>query len=308
MSERLPGPSSPRQGWQHALRLRRLVFAVWIASWLAVAPALVLLRRIVASALSSLPAGPGEVPDGDVALILLEAVREAQAPLVVAVLSGLVVAWAWAVLWHAGVVRRLLGTGAAPIRLGALLRLGAGVWWRYARLSLTALVALAVVAAAVWLPLGWGVARGFAAMTERRLIAVASAGALASAVVVIVVWLATLHGAWLLGLPGRRSAVMAWLRGLQDTTRRPVAGLWTVLVWVVPALLASAVAPLLGAVFAGLRGGLLLIAIGMLASLARAFCWVGLFCSFATVTGVVGIPEEAWQEEDGEGDRPRGDT
>ena len=63
MSERLPGPSSPRQGWQHALQLRRLVFAVWIASWMAVAPALVLLRRIVASALSSLPAGPGEVPD-----------------------------------------------------------------------------------------------------------------------------------------------------------------------------------------------------------------------------------------------------
>lgn len=321
MSERLPGPPSPRQGWQQALRLRRLVFAVWIASWLAVAPALVLLRRIVAPALSSLPAGPGEVPDGDVALILLEAVREAQAPLAVAVLSGLVVAWAWAVLWHAGVVRWLLGTGAAPIRLGALLRLGAGVWWRYARLSLTALVALAVVAAAVWLPLGWGVARGFAAMTERRLIAAASAGALASAVVVIVVWLATLHGAWLLGLPGRRSAVVAWLRGLQATARRPVAGLWTVLVWVVPALLASAVVPLLGAAFAGLRGGLLLIAIGMLAGLARAFCWVGLFCSFTPVTGVVGIPEdqhadgkraiqeimyaqEAWQQEDGEADPP----
>jgi hypothetical protein len=322
LSRRTHEPPSPRLGWQQARRLWRLVLAVWIASLLAVAPALVLLGRIVAPALSSLPAGPGEVPDGDVALILLEAVREAQAPLVVAVLSGLAVAWAWAVLWHAGVVRWLLGTGAAPIRLGALLRLGTGVWWRYARLSLTALVALAVVAAAVWLPLGWGVARGFAAMTERRLIAVASAGALASAVVVMVAWLAVLHGAWLLGLPGRRSAVMAWLRGLQATARRPVAGLWTVLVWVVPALLASAVAPLLGAAFAGLRGGLLLIAIGMLASLARAFCWVGLFCSFAPITGVVGIPEdrnadgkkavqeilyaqEAWQEEDGEGDPPK---
>ncbi len=304
MSKRSLGPPSPRWGWQRALRLRRLVFAVWIASWLAVAPALVLLRRIVAPALSSLPAGPGEVPDGDVALILLEAVREAQAPLAVAVLSALAVAWAWAVLWHAGVVRWQPWRGGRRVRLGELLRPGLAAWWRYARLSATALAALAVAAAAVWIPLGLVAAGGHVVASERRLIALAAAGVAATAVAVIVVWLATLHGAWLLGQPGRRSAVMAWLRGLQANARRPVAGLWTVLVWVVPALLASAVAPLLGAAFAGLRGGLLLIAIGMLASLARAFCWVGLFCSFSPNPGVVGIPED--QTHGGEGGSGQG--
>jgi len=212
-------------------------------------------------------------------------------PLAAAVLSGLAVAWAWTVLWHAGVVRWRLGTDGRRVRLVELLRPGLAAWWRYARLSATSLVALAVAAAAVWIPLWLAVAGGRVAVNERRLIALAAAGAVATAVAVIVAWLATLHGAWLLGQPGCRSAVVAWLRGLQATARRPVTGLSTLLAWVVPALLASAVVPVLGAVLAGLRGGLLLFAVGLLVSLARAFCWVGLFCSFAPATGAVGLPE-----------------
>ena len=220
--------------------------------------------------------------------------------LAIAVLCGVAGWWAWTVLWHAGVVRCQLRTGGRGVpRLSDLLGVGVASWWRYARLSATALVALATAAAAVWLPLWWGVAGGSAAMTERRLIASASAGAVASAVAVIVVWLATLHGAWLLGLPGRRSAALAWLAGLRSTLRRPLPCLGTWLVWVVPALLVSAVVPLLGGVFAGLRGGLLLVVVGLLASLLRAFCWVGLFCSFGPGTGRVGIPEDQPAAGDG---------
>ena len=87
-----------------ARRLWRLVIAVWIGSWLAITPALLLLRQVVVPGLASLPSGPGEVPAGDVALIVLEAVRGAARPLAFAVLSGLVLMWAWTVLWHAGVV------------------------------------------------------------------------------------------------------------------------------------------------------------------------------------------------------------
>jgi hypothetical protein len=149
-------------------------------------------------------------------------------------------------------------------------------------------------------------------VNERRLIALVTAGAAATALAAIVVWLATLHGAWLLGLPGRRSAVVAWLRGLQATARRPVAGLSTLLVWVVPALLVSAVVPLLGVAFEGVRGGPLLFAVGLLVSLARAFCWVGLFCSFEylqTADGKKAVQEimhtqEAWRQEDGAGEPP----
>jgi len=301
-----PGPPSPRRGAQQALRLRQLVAAVWVASWLAIAPALLLLSRSVARGLGALPGGTGEVPAGDVSLIIVEALREAWLPLAIAVLCGLAVWWAWTVLWHAGVVRWQLRTGGQRVRLGDLLGVRVATWWRYARLSLTALVALVAAAAAVWLPLWWGVARGLTTMTERRLIALASAGAVATAAAVIVVWLATLRGAWRLGLPGRRSAALAWLAGLRATLRRPLPSVWAWLVWVVPSLLASAVVPLLGAVFAGLRGGLLLVVVGLLVSLLRAFCWVGLFCSFGPVTGVAGTVGGRTVATAVEGERERG--
>ena len=299
MSVRSPGPPSPRWGWQQASRLWRLVIAVWVVSWLAIAPALLLLWRIIVPGLAALPAGTGEVADGDVALIVLEAGREAWIPSALALLSGLVVLWAWSVLWHAGVVSWQLWMGGQRVRLGELLGLGVAAWWRYARLSAAALTVLVVTVVAVAVPLLWAALRALGAMAERRLVVVVVAGMVAVKLVAIVVWLATLHGAWLLGLPERRSAVVAWLHGLQATARRPLANLWVLLVWLVPALLVSAAAPLLGAAFAGLRGGTLLVGVGLLVSLGRAFCWVGLFCSFAPATGVVGIPEEQPEASDG---------
>ena len=291
MSERSPGPPSPRRGWQLTRRLWRLVFAVCAASWLAITPALLLLRQVVVPGLASLPSGRGEVPEGDVALIVLEAVRGPARPLAFAVLSGLVLLWAWTVLWHAGVVAWTLRADAGRARLGELLGPGVAAWWRYARLSATALVALALAGAALGLPLWWGAGRAYAALAERRLIVLLAAGAAGFALAAIVVWLATLHASWLLGLPERRSAVLAWLRGLRLALRRPLASLWAWLVWVVPALLVSAVVPLLGVAFEGLGGGPLLAVLGLLASLARAFCWAGLFCSFSPATGVVGGAE-----------------
>jgi hypothetical protein len=196
------------------------------------------------------------------------------------------------VLWHAGVVAWTLRAGAGRARLGELLGFGLAAWWRYARLSATALVALALAGAAIALPLWWGTGRAYAAMAERRLLLLVGIGVVATKLAAIAVWLATLHGSWLLGLPGRRSAVAAWLRGLQVAVHRPLPSLGAWLVWVVPALLASAVGPLLGAAFDDMRGGPLLLGIGLLASLARSFCWVGLLCSFAPVTGGVGVPED----------------
>ena len=304
MSTRCHGLPSPRRGWQLARRLWRLVFAVCAASWLAITPALLLLRQVVVPGLASLPSGPGEVPAGDVALIVLEAVRGAARPLAFAVLSGLVLLWAWTVLWHAGVVAWTLRAGGGRPRLGELLGPGLAAWWRYARLSATALVALALAGAAIALPLWWGAGRAYAAMAECRLLLLLGIGVVATKLTAIAVWLATLHGSWLLGLPGRRSALVAWLRGLQVAVHRPLASLGSWLVWVVPALLVSVVVPLLGVAFEGLRGGPLLAVLGLLASLARAFCWVGLFCSFAPVTGVVGIPED--QPEAGDGGAGQG--
>ena len=92
----------------------------------------------------------------------------------------------------------------------------------------------------------------------------------------------------MLGQSHRRSAVLAWLAGLWETIRQPVRSLATLLVWVAPGL-AVVVAPMiLGWRFEILRGTIPSAVLGAVAGLVVAFCWVGLFLSFAPVTGLMG--------------------
>lgn len=280
---------SPRWGLLEAARLWRLVVACWVVSWVAIAPALLLVRRTVFPALADLPSDPTLVAPGDAALILLEAARPVLVPFGLAVASAGLVLWAWAVLWHAGVVGWTLWSGGRRVRLGEVLGLGVVSWWRYARLSATALAVLAAAAVAIWVPVWSSVRIAFGAMEEERLIWLLLGGATATKLVAIIVWLATLHAAWLLGLPERRSAVLAWLRGLAGAVRAPIRSVGSWLVWLVPALVVSVVPAVAGATYPSLRGGPLLIGLTLLASLVRTFCWVGMFCSFAPVTGVVDV-------------------
>ena len=105
-------------------------------------------------------------------------------------------------------------------------------------------------------------------------------GLVLTAVVLIVCWLSTLRGAWLLGESGRRSVVVAWLRGFRATLRQPIRSLLTLVLWAVPgfALLALPV------LVEGSAARLVL----LLAWLGSAFCWVALYLSFA--------PKEASEE------------
>jgi hypothetical protein len=289
---------SPRHGWSQAIRLWRLVLAGWVVSWLAFLPALMVVRLGVFPALAELPTEPGSVAAGDVGLILLEAARPMLRPFGLAVASGLAVLWAWSVLWHAGVVAWQLWTGGRRVRLGEVLGLGMVAWWRYARLSASAAAALAVGGAAIWIPV-WAVVRAAVHdMPEERAVALLAAGVVLTKLLAIVVWLATLHGCWLLGLPERRSAVLAWLAGLGGALRRLPSSFGTWLLWLLPAGLASALALWLGMRFPAIRGTPALISVSLTASLVRAFCWVGMFASFAPGTGLVGGDDS----EVGEGD------
>jgi hypothetical protein len=279
---------SPRHGWTEAIRLWRVVLAIWAVAWAAIAPALLIMRLGVFPALAELPPEPAAVAPGDVGLILAEAARPMLVPFALAVVSGLAVIWGWTVLWHSGVVAWRLWTGGRRVRLGEVLGLGMVSWWRYARLSATAAAALLVAGAAVWLPLASLVDTRLRLVSEQRTLAILLAGAAITKLLAILVWLATLQGAWVLGLPERRSAVMAWLRGLANTLRTPLSSVGTWLVWVLPACAATAVSLWIGVRFPGLRGTPLLIAVSLSTALIRTFCWVGLFCSFAPVTGLIG--------------------
>jgi hypothetical protein len=154
-------------------------------------------------------------------------------------------------------------------------------------LSLVSAVAAIGAGTALLLPLGLAGERSYAAMVDEHLMRLLAAG-VAGVVVVWVVWATTARAAWLIGLPERRSVAVAWLLGLAGTLRRPFASLGTVALWVLPAALVSTLPLVIGLAFPALREGWAIPIVGQLAAAVRAFCWVGLFASFAPVTGLVG--------------------
>jgi hypothetical protein len=270
----------------------RLVVACWLVSLAVFLPAVWVVGGAVEGALENLPSEQGAMPDDDLNLILFGAVREIRAPLKLAVLSGVVTLWIWTVLWHAGVVNWALWAGGRRMRLGEVLGLGMVSWLRYARLSLTAAAMLVLALGLLWTPLSAAVSASHRAVAEQRAVLLLIGGFAVATLVALVVWAATLRAAWLLGLPDRRSVVLAWIRGLLITLRSPIRSLGPVLLWVVPVALISVIPLLAGLGFENLRGGWLLPVLGQIAAAVRAFCWVGLFASFAPITGLVGVEAE----------------
>jgi hypothetical protein len=262
-----------------------LVVACWAVSLVCVLPALWVIGDAVVGPLANLP--EEGAPPSDVLLIVVERLGGLLAPLKLAVVSGFVALWSWAVLWHAGLVGWRLWSGGRRVRLGEVLGLGVVSWWRYARLSMTAASVTAISLALVWLPVSRTVTASFQEMAEGRAMALIGLGTVLSGIVFLLVWTAHLRAAWMLGQPERRSAVLAWLRGLVDTLRTPVASVGTVVVWGVPALIVSTLPLVAGSWFEGLRGAWALPVLGQAVAAFRAACWVGLFLSYAPITGLV---------------------
>jgi hypothetical protein len=281
----------PSAGWglRQALRLWRLVLACWIVSVAAVLPAVWVVGGAAGPALEHLPDSVDRLPDGEVFLILASALPQMAAPLGLAVVSALITLWSWTVLWHAGVVNWALWAGGRRVRLGEVLGLGMVSWWRYVRLSATAAAVLVVLSMACWLPLMEAAMAARRSMAETRMLLLLAMGLVVVKLLALVVWAATLRGAWLLGLPERRSVVAAWLRALVDTLRMPVRSLGTVLLWAMPAVLLSLLPLAIGGGLDVTHRDWAVPAMSQLAAAGRAFCWVALYLSFAPVTGLIGV-------------------
>ena len=262
---------SPGSGLRLALRLRKLVGAVWLVSMAVFLPAQMVVNLAAGATRASLPDGP--LPPGDDLLILVELIRPVAGPLALALGSGVLALLAWSILWHGGVVRWWQGAGAASVQLAEILGHGIVWWWRYARLAVVAATVTVTMLAAIWAPLKPLIRSAETAAGGGRSGLLLVAGLVLTAVVLIICWLATLRGAWLLGESGRRSAVVAWLRGLGATLRQPIRSLWTLALWGLPGF-ALLVLPLL---VEGLAAWLVLLP----AWLSSAFCWVALYLSFA---------------------------
>jgi len=266
-------------GFRLALRLHKLVLAAWLVSIAVFLPAQMMVDFVAGPARANLPAG-GPAP-GDGLLIFFELLRPIAVPLAIALILGWGTLLAWSILWHAGTVRWWLGAGAARVRLSEILGHGVVWWWRYARLAAVAAVVSAATLTAVWLPVTDAVRGGGPETTARRAELLLLAAVVISVMALAVYWIATLRGGWLLGESGRRSALLAWLRGLGATLRRPFRSFLPLLVWGVPAF-ALLAAPLF------VSGPLARLAL-MSAALAAACCWVALYLSYAPRE-----PNEEW--------------
>lgn len=270
---------SPVAGFRLALRLHKLVLAVWLVSIAVFLPAQLMVDFAAGPVLANLPES-GPAP-GDSVLIFVELLRPIAVPLAIALILGWVALAAWSILWHAGTVRWWLGAGAARVRLSEILGHGVVWWWRYARLAVVAGVAAAATLAAVWLPVTDAVRGGETETTAGRAGLMLLAAVVISASALAIFWIATLRGGWLLGESGRRSALVAWLRGLGATLRRPLRSFLPLLVWGAPALLFLAV-PLF-------VSGVMAVPALMAASLAAALCGVAFYLSYAPRE-----PNEEW--------------
>jgi hypothetical protein len=254
-----------------ALRLRKLVGAVWLVSLGVFLPAHLVIQRAAGAVRANLP--NRELPDGEEMLLMAEQIRPVAGPFVLALLSGAIALLAWSVLWHAGTVRWSLGAGAARVRLAEILGHGAVWWWRYARLMLMEIVATLAALMAMWIPVIAITGATLTVGSAKRAGIVLATGFALSLFVIVICRMAALRAAWLLGEPGRHSAVVAWLHGLIDSLRRPLRSAGPLVVWAVPGI-GLLVLPL------AVEGRLATIVL-LLAWLGSAFCWVALYLSYA---------------------------
>jgi hypothetical protein len=251
-------------GFRLAARLHRLVVGVWLA-WVAIfTPALVVVEAAAGPHRANLP--PGGLGTGEDLLVFFEIMRPVVFPLGVAFVFAGFLLMAWCVLWHAGVTRWWLDPDTDEARLAQILGHGLPEWWRYVRLTLFALVLQVAGAVSPWLPL-------LADVETRFLLPLLVFGCVLTIVATILVWVAAFRAGWLLGEPGRRSALLAWVRGLGVAVRQPLRSLLPLLVWAVPGLVLLAL-PVL-------YHGPAAVIFFLTAWLLAAFCMVALYTSYA---------------------------
>jgi len=251
-------------GFRLATRLHRLVVGVWLVSVVLLIPAQVIVQATAGPARTNLPSG--RLGSGEDAILFFEILRPVAVPLIVALAFGCLLFIGWWILWHAGTIRWWLNPEADAVRFAQILGGGLAVWWRFARLALLTLILQLIVTTAPWLPF-------LANVGERFLLPLLIFGSVLAVLGMMMVWLATMRGMWLLGESGRRSAIAAWVRGLWAVLRQPLRSFLPFLVWALPGLVLL-VLPL---IYDGPAAGVFL----LIAWLVSAFCLVALHLSYA---------------------------
>ncbi len=217
-------------GLRLSIRMHRLILAIWIVPIILLTPFRSMISATAGQALRAIPEG-FTPPAGDIGLFSAQALLPVIPSLGVTLLSTLILMWFWTVLWHAGLCRQLIWEGETSNSLSRTLGHGIVGWWSYLRLSLWAWL--------MFLLLFGGIGAGFFAlirsswedMNEDRMVVLIPIALGLLILSKIILWAATLRGAWELTAPGRRSSVFAWFRGLRGALAQPLATLLPTLVF-----------------------------------------------------------------------------
>lgn len=270
------GTPSWRSGAHGARLFSRVVVAVWLIGLAALTPAVLGLDLTVIRSLARVASGAAS----DALMVAAAAARPLRPIAVVVAAMILVLLTGWGVLWRAGAARWLTWRAQPKPALAEVLGLGLGGWWRYARLWATWLLALAAVAALAAVPL-LAIVDALDDGSIGASVWLGLAGLVLAGGLALVMTAAWLRACWELARPDRRSAVVAFGRGLAVVLRHPLAGLAPLLVWGGAAWL-SALAPLAcGWLLPAVRGTLPMALLIVLAGAVRAAARVAMLTSYA---------------------------
>ena len=146
----MAGSPSVVAGFRRSARLHRLVMMVWLVALTIFVPSLLVVGSTAEPIRTRLPLD--RLSGEEELLIFFEIMRPVALPIGVALAFGLVLVFAWWILWRAGTVVWWLNPDTDELRLVQVLAAGLVSWWRWARLALITALLMALAATLPWMP------------------------------------------------------------------------------------------------------------------------------------------------------------
>jgi len=283
-------------GFQLSLRLWPLLLALWITPMIFFGPFRIFLSIVTRRAFGNIPEA-FVPPHGDLPLLFFQALTPLLPAIAVALGAGLLLTWAWTILWHAGLCRWLVWRKADTPRLLPILGHGILRWTAYFRLSVVSFLSFALLVGGTAALSAHLIRNAMDEMQENRGVIFLLTAMLLIALFKILLWAGTMRGAWELALPHRRSAFMAFFRGLRGALTQPVATLLPTAVFGVVIAALCCLPLLLGLYHPGLRSGWQAVLLFAASGLAASFLQLWIFASMAPIVGVFSMPAAADPED-----------
>ena len=276
---------SLRIGFRLSLRLWPLLAALWVFPLIFFTPFGLLISRSAGRALGSVPDGflP---PAGDVPLLVSQSLVPILPAIIIVLIGSILLSWAWTILWHAGLCGWLIWEGEDTTRLSRILGHGLLRWIAYFRLSLFSLLSFVLLLGATGVAFYHPIRHAMDNLREGRAFVLLVTALVLMALLKIILWAATMRGAWELAFPHRSSSVMAFFRGLRGALTQPVATLLPVAFFGVLITAFIFLPILLAMAHPELREGWKAVFLPVASGLVASFLQLWIFASMVPLSGI----------------------